>query len=323
MNSFRLVKDFSTDYTTFYNDNLPFRTYLIFLNSGIDYFCFKRSSNEQVILGDDNWLFYNDITDGDPMACYQGTNLYTDDELAALAQNCVSQRDFLQEQGKEFVIFIAPNKERVYAEHMPEEYGKPADNYRALQIYEYLQANTDLRVVYPYTELMDTKEILNENIWYKTDTHWNYIGGYVGASALLSELGIEIPRINSEKITINRGERVEGDLAKMLLLSIPLSFVDRDYMVEGFDTHDCVCRESDFFGMWSYHATNADKRSIYVIRDSFCTHMVDYLGSQFTDSYLRHKRTYSYDDLVTCDPDIVVYETVERYAGDLSWFSIQ
>ena len=47
------------------------------------------------------------------------------------------------------------------------------------------------------------------------------------------------------------------------------------------------------------------------------------MGSQFNESYLRHKATYTYEDLETQDPDIVVYETVERYAGELMRFSIQ
>ena len=67
----------------------------------------------------------------------------------------------------------------------------------------------------------------------------------------------------------------------------------------------------------------ADPRSIYVIRDSFSSHMAMYIGSQFTDSILRYSQTYSYDDLIEYDPDIVVYETVERYVGELATFSIR
>ena len=75
--------------------------------------------------------------------------------------------------------------------------------------------------------------------------------------------------------------------------------------------------------MISYHAAGADPRCLYVIRDSFASQMAEYLGSQFNDTYLRYKYSYSYDDLQECDPDIVVYETVERYAGDLAAFSIR
>ena len=314
---------FSADFTRYFNDNLQFRNVFIQLNSYVDYFGFRRSSNEEVIVGNDNWLFYDNIGDGDPIGCYRGTKVFSDEELNEIAQNCIKQRDFLLEQGKEFIIFIAPNKERVYSEYMPDRYGKPADNYGALQIYDYLKTNTDLRVVYPYEDLMSAKEKIEENIWSKTDTHWNYLGGYVGATALLSELGIKMPPIYSEEITINANGNTAGDLADMLNLHKQLEFADRDYSVEGYNTHDSECIEWDFSGMWRFHAINADSRKIYVIRDSFSSHMAKFIGSQFNDSYLRHRESYSYDDFISCNPDIVVLETVERYVDTLASFSIQ
>ena len=168
------------------------------------------------------------------------------------------------------------------------------------------------------------KKNLDENIWYKTDTHWNFIGGYVGASALMKELGIEMPEVYSEEIKINTLEETSGDLAAMLNLSNQLRFADKEYSIEGYDLHNRKTKKWDFYGMIRYHATDADPRRIYVIRDSFSSNMALYIGSQFTDSYLRHIGSYSYDDLAACDPDIVVYETVERYAGYfLTIFSIQ
>lgn len=314
---------FSSDYTSFFNDNLQFRNNLISLNSVIDYFCFGKSSSDYVIVGKDNWLFYSRSDDGNPISCYQGTDLLSEEELAAIANNCIAQRDFLLSQGKEFVIFIAPNKERMYSEFLPKRYGEPANNYGTLQIYNYLKANTDLRVVYPYNDLMDAKNNLTEPLWYKTDTHWNYLGGYVGASALMAELGIEMPKIYSENITISRGDNTSGDLAGMLNLSKQLRFADNEYSIDGYDLHNIEELEWDFLGLVHYRAMDADPRSIYVIRDSFSSHMALYIGSQFKESYLRHKSSYTYDDLAASNPDIVVYETVERYAYGLANFSIQ
>ena len=314
---------FSSDYTSFFNDNLQFRNNLISLNSKIDYFCFRKSSSDYVIVGKDDWLFYSRKDDGDPISCYQGTNLLSEEKLAVIANNCIAQRDFLLSQGKEFVIFIAPNKERMYSEFLQEKYGEPADNYGALQIYNYLKSNTDLRVVYPYDELIDAKNNLTERIWYKTDTHWNYIGGYVGASALMSELGVEMPKVYSENISISKGDNISGDLAGMLNLYKQLRFADNEYSIEGYDLHDREELEYDFQGMIHYRTTDADSRNIYVIRDSFSSNMALYIGSQFKESYLRHISSYSYDDLVASNPNIVVYETVERYIGGLATFSIQ
>ena len=53
------------------------------------------------------------------------------------------------------------------------------------QIVEYLKTNTDIRVVYPYEELMRFKEKYpDEPLYYHLDTHWNELGAYIGAKAL-------------------------------------------------------------------------------------------------------------------------------------------
>ena len=314
---------FSKEYESYFNDNIPFRNNLITLNTAIDYYIFNKSASSRVLVGDDNWLFYSDSGDGDPISCYQGTNLLTEEELQAIAQNCILQRDFLSNQGVEFIIFIAPNKERIYYDKMPEKYGLPAETYRVKQIVDYLRANTDLRVVYPYEELMQAKEVLNENIYYKTDTHWNYIGGYIGASALMAELGIEMPDITDEQISIIQGGNCSGDLAGMLNLTNQFKKNDFEYYVEGYDTHSIQIIEEDYLNAFIYHAKNADPRKIYVRRDSFSSAMAQYIGSQFSISYLRHSNTYTYDDYLSQAPNIYVYEVVERYVGGLSGFTIQ
>ncbi|MDY2590011.1 MAG: hypothetical protein SOW32_07460 [Agathobacter sp.] len=314
---------FSKEYEAYCNDCLPFRNNLIKLNSTIDYFLFDRSSNSNVIIGKDDWLFYDNIADGDNIGHYTGVRMYTEEELQLTAQNCINMRDSLAEQGIEFVLYIAPNKERVMSEYMPDKYGKPAENYATLQLVNYLRENTDIRVVYPYEELMEAKEKLKDvNIWYKTDTHWNYVGGYVGSCALLKELGIDMPAIWSEQITISEDEADAGDLAGMLNLNGILDTKEKNYIVEGYDAHNVETIQEDFTSVFSYHAENADSRKIYIYRDSFTTHMAEYIGSQFNDSYMRHTGTYNYADLQEQNPDIFVYETVERYANNIMSFNL-
>ncbi len=317
-------KTFSSEYMAYFNDNLQFRNMLIEMNSMIDYCCFKRSANDRVVVGKDNWLFYAREDDGDPIGCYTGEVIYSEEELAQIAENCINQRDFLAEQGKEFVIFIAPNKERMYSEYMPDAYGEPAEEYGALQIYSYLKDNTDLRVVYPYDELMEAKERLDENIYAKTDTHWNDIGAYIGTCALMKELCIEMPDVYSDDITIIEGDSLSGDLAEMLNLGERLKFIDNEYTVEGYDSHDVQEIEWDVYGMIRFCSTGADvdDRKIFFVRDSFAEKMAKYVGSEFVESNFRHINSYTYDDYVEYNPDIFVLEVVERYAGKLKTFSV-
>lgn len=316
-------KTFPIEYEAYFNDNIPFRNNLIAMNSAIDYFVFNKSSNEEVIIGEDDWLFYSNAADGNPIGNYQGTPLFSDEELEIIADNCVDMKNYFEKQNKEFVLFIAPNKERIYSEKMPKKFGEPAETYKAKQVVDYLRENTEVRVVYPYDDLMDAKNKLSENIWYKTDTHWNSIGGYVGATELMEELGVEMPHILSDEITISKDGEYSGDLAGMLNLLDVLGKEDYNYNIAGYKDNNMKAIEWDFHNAFIYHAEGADSRKIYVCRDSFSTQMAEYIGSQFSDSYFRHISTYSYEDLIEQDPDIFVYETVERYVDGLTTFSIQ
>lgn len=306
----------------YFNDHLPFRNELVTVNTVIDLLVFDKSSNDQVIIGRNKWMFYKSQNGSDSIADYQGTNLYSEENLKDIAQKCIGIDKELKGQGKEFVIFIAPNKERIYYDMMPDKYGPPNDEYRTKQLVEYLKKNTNIRVVYPYSELMEAKEKLGNEIYYKTDTHWNYIGGYIGSACLLDELGIEMDDINEENIVIKKIGVKEGDLAKMLNIASFTGKFDVEYDVSGYDDHHMIQLEKDFNTVYNCKAEKADNRKIYVYRDSFSDSMLPYIGSQFDESWFRYSGTYTYEDFLEQDPDIFVYETVERNLGYLQWFSL-
>ena len=316
------AEQFPRDFESFFNDRLPFRNQMITLNSAVDYYVFGRSAHYRTTVGKKGWLFYSDSADGNPIACYQGTNLLPEEELEAIAANCLRQRDRLAARGCEFVILIAPNKNRVYAEYMPDVFGPPAETYRALQIVNYLRENTDLRVVYPYEDLMAAKPSVAENLYYKTDTHWNLLGGYVGTRALLRELGIEMPSLTDPSLRITQNGFKKGDLAKNLGLTAQLMSQDPEYAVEGYDPHGAeLTEETDT--SYRYKAENADPRRLFVVRDSFVLSMMPHLSTQFNESYYKHFMYYMYDDFEAFQPDILVYETVERFAANLKDFSVE
>ncbi len=313
--------EYSADYTAYFNDNMPFRDSLITFNSLLDYSLFRRSATGQVVIGKEGWLFYAKASDGAPLKSYKGSDLYTDDELAAFAENCIKQQEYIESLGKEFVLFIAPNKERIYSEYMPDDYGKPAEYYRALQIYDYLRENTDVRVIYPYAELMAAKDALSVNIWYKIDTHWNRIGSYVGARALLEELEITLPEITDPSITITETDSSNNDLAQLLGLMDVIEFTDTDYIVDGYAQNTFTTNWDGKSKNFDYFAENADPRKILIISDSFAAGMGEYIGSRFNESRFRHVDLYTSDELASYDCDIVVYETVERLLMKLARFS--
>lgn len=304
-----------------YDDRIPFRNQMISMNSAIDYYLFNTSSSKDVIKGKDGWLFYGSKTDGDPIGCYQGKNLWTEEQLQDLAEKLVQSRDNLAKEGIDFVIFVAPNRERIYADEMPWYYGAPADYYLAKQICEYLKNHTDLKVLYPYEELKSATDAFSGEYetYHKTDTHWNELGAYCAMQPLFQLLKIDMPLIDDVRLSIVGEKDTSGDLANMLNLK---NYIEpgMTYHVEGYDTHDYQNDKWIFSDRFIYHATNADPRRLLVRRDSFCSAMSDELGSQFNYSCMVHSGLFDNKVIKEEKPDLFIYETVERYIGGLADF---
>ena len=324
MPSLNDLEKYPAEIEDFLNDNLPFRNELITLNSRMDYYVFHKSSNEDVILGKDGWLFYNDKEDGDPMADFLGENLFTETQLKKIAENLEHAEKYLKDYGCEFVLFIGPNKSRIYADMMPEYYGEPAEDYAVLQLIDYLKNNTNVRVVYPYEELQEARKQLPDVLFYhKTDTHWNNAGGYVGSVALLEELGINMPSIWNDRIEIEETDNQICDLANIISLQKDLLNKETDYNIQGYDMHKVTSLSTKSTGALVYQAQDADPRKIFVYRDSFCTAMAGVLASQFNDSYMIHYKNFNNAQIQEQDPDMFVLEIVERKIENLLEFDIE
>ena len=320
--SFSEYDAYPTAFEKYYNDNLPFRNNLIEFNSKLIYSVFHSPMNRNVILGDNSWLFYNSKSDGDPMSCYRGTNILSEEQLIQLSERLQTIGNLFKQQDIEFVIFIAPNKERIYSEYLSDQFGRPASLYRARQIVDYISQNTDICIIYPYTRLITYKSDNPDRLlYYKTDTHWNSLGGYIGAYSLLNELNISIPDPESSKLHIEKTEYTPADLAGLLHLTDELAKTDLDYTITGYDTHECTKDENSTYSKITYHSKNSDNRKIYVQRDSFCSAMLYYIASQFDESIFTNE-PFSYDSLAAEDPDIFVFEVAERYIDNLIDFSM-
>lgn len=297
------------------DDRAPFRNQLIRMNGMLDYYLFDTSPNSNVIKGKDGWLFYNNKADGDPIASYKGEDLLTEDELASIAKTLCISRDNLASEGCDFIIYIAPNKERIYADELPDYYGDPADEHAALQIYSYLKTHTDIKIVYPLTEMIDASQLYtDEYVYHKTDTHWNEMGAYTGMLSLLETVGITMPFIESDGMTIVAQKDTPGDLANMLNLGKSIDG-GMTYRANGYLTHGIVNEKWDFYNEIIYHTDNGDPRRVFVWRDSFGSAMSDIIGSQFSYTYLRNAGSYDNSQVKENKPDIFVLETVERYAA--------
>ena len=93
------------------------------IDSVATYYTTGEVSSVQVIGGSDGWLFYRATKYGtDSIGDYEGTNLYTLQELDAISKSVLKAQNELEKKGIKVVFFIPPNKENVYSEFMPDTY---------------------------------------------------------------------------------------------------------------------------------------------------------------------------------------------------------
>lgn len=302
-------------YEAYYNDHLPFRNLLIKLYNNMQYHVFGTSSSEDVILGKDGWMFYSSRIDGTSVQCYDGSLLFTDEELEAIAKNMTDAKARLAEQGTDFIVYIAPNKERVYSEYMPDYMGEPAQECMVNQIVDYLREHTDIRVVYPYEAMMAYKEAHPEQLlYYQADTHWNELGAYIGARELLTELGIETPAPEELRTTVF--EREAGDLLSLLNL---WGVSDKGYVkIEQTDSaQQPKTLANEFNGRMEFEMPGTSEIRIFMHKDSFGSGMAPHLKNHFSRALLVHNTNYDSQEVWTEKPDVFVLEVVERYIGRL------
>ena len=317
--------EYFSDYEKYFDDNYTFRGPLISINSKIDYFVFHKSTSDEVILGEDGWLFYHDT-----LADYEKNNLYTEEELKGILENILVTKQYFDEIGIEFVVYVAPNKNTIYGEYMPKGVQTQEGISRTQQAVNYIKENSDVTIIYPKAELEQAKaEYPDLSLYFKLDSHWNYMGGYWGTKALLEEL--EIPTVPFEQVSYEEmNEPIfqwNGyDMANMLGLT---GYLDEDtnYRLEGYSDSEVIYEGDvsrnleDFNGFIRTYSNAEDKRKVYFARDSFGESMTPYLAASFGEIYSISRYAMTKTNIKEEAPDIFVYEMVERY--DLGEIDVQ
>ena len=220
---------------------------------------------------------------------------------------------------------IAPNKECMYGNaFLPDKLRTDNTFTKADQVVKFLTEHTDLEVVYPKEQILDAMQKDSERLYYyKTDTHWNELGAYIGTKELLERVEITLPGLEEYDISVK--QKYAGDLAGMLGLSDYLKY-DDEYCLHDYCENQQVELVYPVEGNTDFiysTTTNADGRSLFMVRDSFATAMIPYLSAQFDGACFVHNSQYTPELLQKTPSDIVVLEVVERYIGNLASFKVE
>lgn len=321
-----------SQFETYFSEHFALRTELVTLDGIIKSNLLGTSSNEDVIVGKEGWLYYTPTSDD-----YMNINTLSDRGINNINHNLSLLSDYCESVGASFTFTVAPNKNSVYPEYMPYNYIETENQGNLERLEAVWQADFDewfsyvtssqpeksLLVpeldtydsydTYDYCNLrealLEAKNKTTSSLYHKTDTHWNDRGALIARNALLN---------GKWEGMWNTAEDWSGDLAEMLYpAGVPM---DTRYYLEDYAfTYQYVGR---FRGLDDINIKTTNESAVgnlLMYRDSFGEAILPYMAESFATA--EFTRAVPYNTASITEGTTVILEIVERNLGDLQKYA--
>lgn len=279
-----------------------------------------------VAIGRDGWLYY--MYDGSQEDIRREIH-YSEEELASICAAQQTAADYLEGQNISYYLMVCPDKHTVYPEFLPDGLSGYEGESRFDGLCAALTENTTVNLVDARQAVIDAKG--DGQMFFKTDTHWNALGAYVGYTELMERIAEDHPNVrivSKDECTLTAEEWHDGDMAEFIGQSDVLSDTLYTWSVNGSTVRLVET---------PYAPTSADPerpilcyvnpdhpelptavifRDSFMGRDSSCTLMLPLLADSFSRVTIVWSTSVLEHIVANEAPDIVVMEYVERYSGN-------
>lgn len=282
---------FSDDFLQYYEDNFGLRYSFMRLASNLKIKLFKtypKNIDLKVLKGKDGWLFYklgNEIED------FQGKVPLSNSAINEIKLRHKEITDFLNNSGAKFYVLILPDKSTVYSEFLLDGIisSKKSTKTRISQL-----LSLNLGFIYPKNLLLENKN--KGLLYFKTDTHWTYLGAYFGYLSLMENL------------------KNDFDIKEKPLSS----FKKEEYINKTPDLADIINIGEKSFEKSVKFSCNNDahkiNKRVLVFGDSFLEYLKPYLECTFYEVKFINQPVFKKEIVENFNPDIVIMEIVQRNA---------
>ena len=311
---------------------LPMRDQLIAFANTIRY-QLLGAGGDQVRIGQQGWLFLTDELKFEGDDGRQGAKIAANNPEESLKERIkfvgqVASR--LERQGVTLVVALVPDKARVYQSQLK---GQGYPQYNASKYQTALAQLAKNKV--PSVDLLDPliQAKSSQEVFYKTDTHWNQMGAQIAAqqiAAKIAKLNIALAPTSFEtKLSADKTQRV-GDLIRLMgLETIPNSlrplpdFEAAATTTETKSEAASAASASPSLGLFGDSAVSvALVGTSYSLRGNFHGYLRASLGTKVLNTakdgggFLQALTAYVQDDsFKTSKPKVIVWEIPERMLG--------
>ena len=302
----KINTEFIDELSEYFEDHFAFRELLVNIDAEIQSKVFRVSNVDTVITGEDGWLYYSATLDD-----YLGQNLMSDREVYNAAHNISLIQQYVESQGAQFVLAIAPNKNSLYGENMPYYYSEKVSEEKNI---DNLEAELESQEV-SYADMFTAFENTDEVLYLKRDSHWNNKGALLAYHEILSVLNITHDLY--EDVSVLRTKTETGDLNMMIypLTSEP----EWNYYYQYETKYTYVTETESVENAWIETSNSEGEGILLMFRDSFGNTLLPLMANTFESAYFSKSEPYSISSYMEeYSPDVVVIEKVERNISDFA-----
>ncbi len=211
--------------------NMKIRPEIVRYQHELDYQLFREFHMGDLLKGKDGYLFSWSWSDA--RCC---VNNLDNDSLNIFIKKLKLLSDLFEQKGKYFRIIIAPSKEEIFADKLPDKYSfnNPTNDYK-----NYLKALDDNKIEYWdllnfYKSIIDTASY---PIYSKTSVHWTRYGAHFTIEKLLNDVNAyfnnSLPKIFVSSSAVSKFDNGDGDTETTLNLMSRIDTSDFLYFTYG------------------------------------------------------------------------------------------
>ncbi|MET0065437.1 MAG: hypothetical protein ABW076_03740 [Candidatus Thiodiazotropha sp.] len=277
------------------------------------------SPSQDVTFGKDGWLFLGSIKNGydnynNPMGDARNVDLYSDQELAYVAAYMSGMKQWLNQQGVEYLFILLPNKHTIYPEYLPDYIRKINPCSSSDQLVDYIRNNTDVNIVDVRQRLLESKQ--GHRLYSMTDTHWNHYASNIAQYEIFKALQPVFPEDFEPRLyELSAGvQHSGGDLAGMIGEKDRFEELAPNPIFKGGCKPVKHPKDADETEIFTVTCDTADLKTV-IFRDSFFNFLKPYFSRQFKQiTYVWGQLEFEIlkQQLEIDKPDLVIEEMVER-----------
>lgn len=288
-----------SEFSEYFSEHFGFRHEMITLNDELTGTLLRDIDSSGVLLGKDGWLFYKSTIED-----YAGTALFSPRQSYAAARVLRLMQEYCEQNGIRFYFTVAPNKNSLYGNQMPERYPVAQVHNAELLAQQLVQQDVH------YIDLFEPLSSKKEQLYYRLDSHWNMRGAQLAAQTLLQELKGQTTDFDALRLEDTTPHT--GDLYEMVYPAGEESELDAAY---AFDyVYDEKFRSADDI---TIHTENSgEEGSVFVYRDSFGINLHPFLAQEYQNACFSRNMPYRMSAVKEEQPEVLLVEIVER---NLKW----